>query len=98
MPSYSDYIKGGEVLIAPTLDYKEQFILKCQECEYYYEQLDSFVSHCLGHFQAETNEEYWYVDELHHDEESLDVKHDETITTSEDITVIEEVVGIKTIV
>lgn len=52
-----DYIKGGEVLIAPRLDYKYQYLLKCSECGECYCLLGPFISHCASHYQRESSVE-----------------------------------------
>ncbi|XP_073831906.1 uncharacterized protein [Musca autumnalis] len=46
-----EYIKCGEVLLSPSLDCKDQYILKCIECEDCYTDLDMLVEHCLVHYQ-----------------------------------------------
>lgn len=57
MTVYKEYIKGGEILIAPSLKYEDQYVLKCCECEEYHSLLESFLSHCLSHYGLEPKKE-----------------------------------------
>lgn len=71
MTNYLDYIRGGEFLIAPSLDYKDQYILKCCECEEYYDQLETLFSHCIGHYQSKSNEVDCSLDAINDDSDDL---------------------------
>lgn len=49
MTDYLEYTKGGYILIAPSVDYKHQYILKCFMCDDYYGDFEPFLSHCFSH-------------------------------------------------
>ncbi|XP_019893712.2 uncharacterized protein LOC101891538 [Musca domestica] len=51
------YLRCGEILIASSCDYKDPYILKCDHCGDVYSAVDSFLNHCIYHFQlGEKNE------------------------------------------
>uniref|UniRef100_A0A1I8N5G2 Uncharacterized protein n=1 Tax=Musca domestica TaxID=7370 RepID=A0A1I8N5G2_MUSDO len=45
MEEYIEYILCGEILVAPAIDSKDQYCLKCNECSEYYSTLDEFIAH-----------------------------------------------------
>lgn len=49
MNKYLEYKKCGDVLVPPSLNYKEQYILKCCECNEYFFILDALLDHYLVH-------------------------------------------------
>lgn len=49
MSDYMEYIKCADVLISPSLDYKDQYILKCSECDDCFNDIDSLIQHYLNH-------------------------------------------------
>ncbi|XP_073831488.1 uncharacterized protein [Musca autumnalis] len=56
MRDYDDYIKCGEILLSPSITDKDQFILKCSDCDKYYLELRLFIPHWQKHYNDDSNE------------------------------------------
>lgn len=50
MCDFDDYIKCGEILLSPSIHDKDQFLLKCSDCEKYYCDLQLFIPHWQRHY------------------------------------------------
>ncbi|XP_061386267.1 zinc finger protein 90 homolog [Musca vetustissima] len=63
------YLRCGEILIASSCDYKDPYILKCNHCGDIYSVVESFLNHCIGHFQMDDKNELKLKDN-HHEQPS----------------------------
>ncbi|XP_073828954.1 uncharacterized protein [Musca autumnalis] len=86
MCDFDDYIKCGEILLSPSVTDKDQFILKCSDCDKFYSELRFFIPHWQNHYIDEESElddvyeeDAWIDGPLHKEElkEELDVKQEE---------------------
>lgn len=82
MEKYLEYRKCGDVLVPPSLNYKEQYILKCCECKEYFFIVDAFLDHYLAH-ACESNEKINSIDFKRKASEEITVT-DDPLTTNED--------------
>lgn len=88
MTEYIGYVKGGDVLMAPTVHFKHRYILKCSLCDEYYSEFEEFFSHYLSHNDVKYSEEepypaYGGVNKIEiDDDEKLEVPVKEDVETS----------------
>ncbi|XP_073831489.1 uncharacterized protein [Musca autumnalis] len=93
MYDYDDYIKCGEILLSPSITDKEQFILKCSDCDRYYCELQLFIPHWQRHYndnESEVEVEEDVLHRTHHKDETKrqyvgkdNVKHEQEIGEDE---------------
>ncbi|XP_073828376.1 uncharacterized protein [Musca autumnalis] len=73
MDDYIEYILCGEILVASSVNTKDQYFLKCNECNDYYPSLDEFIIH----HQTDHNEEIYNTNSLEPPDLIVDEREEE---------------------